>query len=76
MFHVCLCFTVLSVPYCWGRDDVLVLLFLMFSCVLSFQIWCAGPFRVFDLSIPDICFLFYFDCVPVVIHCISYFIFY
>ena len=38
IFHVCLYYTVLFVPYglvftCWERADLLALLYVMFSCV-------------------------------------------
>ena len=40
MFHVCLSYAVMSVPCsleitCWESADLLALLFVMFSCVLS-----------------------------------------
>ena len=40
MFHVCVCYAVLSVPWslvitCWEKDDLLALLCVVFSCVLT-----------------------------------------
>ena len=40
VFHVCLCYAVLSVPCslvitCWERVDLLALLWVVFACVLS-----------------------------------------
>ena len=40
MFHICLCYTVLSAPgslavTCWERADLLTLLCVVFSCVFD-----------------------------------------
>ena len=48
------CHAVLSVPCslvltCWERADLLVLLYVMISCVFfHFLIWCPGSGVVFD----------------------------
>ena len=62
MFHVCLYYTVLSVPCsivitCWERADLLVLLCVMFSCVfyaVSTDI-CDVPVHFWLLS----CYLYF-----------------
>ena len=66
MFHVCLYYTVLSVPSslvitCGERSDLLALLCVMFPCDLSLSHWCLGSgvnrflifaFFTFDLIFP------------------------
>ena len=54
LFVICVsCLIVLSVPYslvvtCWERDDILALLYAMFSWVFChFLIWCPGSGVVF-----------------------------
>ena len=61
MFHVCLCYSVLSVPCshmitCWRRADLLALLCIMFSCVFV-TFLCGVPGQVWYLVvfIPDLC---------------------
>ena len=59
MDHFCclcsmfVCHTVLSVPCtpvvtCWERADLLVLLYVMFSCVFVFPIWYLRSGVAFD----------------------------
>ena len=65
VFHVCLCYTVLSVPYslvvtCWERADLLAFLWLMCSCVfVTFSYGVLGQVWYLIVSIPDLCHLPY-----------------
>ena len=65
MFHVCLYYTVLSVPCsivitCWERADLLALVCVMFSCVfVTFPYGVSGQVWYLIVSIPDFCLLFY-----------------
>ena len=66
MFHVCLCCTVLSVPYslvitCWERADLLALLFVMFPCVfVTFPYGVSTWVGYLIVSLPNLCLLLYF----------------
>ena len=60
------CHTVLSVPCslvvtCWERADLLTLLYVMFSCVLSFFIWYPGSGVIFEKRVAFcyLCFVSY-----------------
>ena len=66
MFHVCLYYTVMSVPCTleitfWERTDLLALSSVMFPCVfIIFVIWCVwGRVWYLIVSIPDL-YLLYF----------------
>ena len=54
MFHVYLCYTVVSVPCilvitCWEVADLLALLSVVFSCIFyHFPLWCYGSGMVLD----------------------------
>ena len=67
MFHVCLYYTVESVPCslvitCWERADLLALLCVMFPCVfVTFPYGVLGQVWCLIVSIPDMCLLLYFD---------------
>ena len=60
---------ILSVPFilvvtCWGGASILVLLFVMFSCVLvTFPYGVLGQVWYLIVSIPDRCLLPYFSNV-------------
>ena len=60
LFHVCLYYAALSVPYSlvitsWERADLLALLCVMFSCVLvTFPYGVLGQMWYLIVSIPDI----------------------
>ena len=48
MFHVCLCYAILSVPCslvitCWEKVDLLVLLCIVFFCILSLSHMVSRP---------------------------------
>ena len=64
MFHVCLCYAVLSIPCslvitCRGRADLLALLCVMFSCAfVTFPYGVAGQVWYLIVSIPDLAFFF------------------
>ena len=68
MFHVCLYYTVMSVPEslvttCWERADHLALLRVMFPVVLShgrLPIGILGQVWYLIVSIPELCTLTYF----------------
>ena len=61
-FCVCLCHTVLSVSCshvvtCWERADLLVLFYVMFSCVfVTFPYGVLGQVLYLIVSIPDLVF--------------------
>ena len=49
-FHDCLCYAVMSVlccpmVTCWERADLLALLCVLFSCVVSLSHMCLDPFQ-------------------------------
>ena len=77
MFHVYLYCTIMSVPCslvitCWEKADLLAILYVMLPCVfVTFSYDVSGQARYLIVSIPDLCFLLYLNCFPVVIHCIS-----
>ena len=59
--HVCLYFTGLSISCillitCWERADLLALLCMMFC---HFPIWCLGSGVSLNVSIPDLCLLYF-----------------
>ena len=66
MFHVCLYFTVLSVPYSfviniWERADILALMCVMFPCgFVIFSYAVSGKVWYLIVSIPDLCLRLYF----------------
>ena len=66
MFHVCLYYTVLSVPCsllgtCWEIADILALLCVMFPCVfVTFPYGVLGQVWYLIVSIPDLCLPHYF----------------
>ena len=66
MFHVCLCYAVLSAPCslaftCWERADNLGLLCVMFSCVfVTLPHSVQGKVWYLIVSTSDICLLSYF----------------
>ena len=66
MFHVYLCYAVLSVPCsivitCWERADLLALLCVMFSCVfVTFSYGVPCQMWYFIVLIPDLCLFPYF----------------
>ena len=66
MFHVCLYYTILSVPCshvitCWERTDLLVLLCVMFPCVFgTFPYGVSGQVWYLIISTPDLCLPLYF----------------
>ena len=48
MLHVGVCCAVVSVPRnlvvaCWERADLLAVVYVLFSCVLSLSQMCSGP---------------------------------
>ena len=59
MFHVCLCYTVLSVPCsvlinCWEKGaDLLALLYVVFSCVLFLLLYGVSSQVWYFLSLPS-----------------------
>ena len=61
MFHMCLCYAVLSVPCsivitCCVRADLLAFLCVVFSCVfVSFPNGVSGQVWYLTVSIPDLC---------------------
>ena len=65
MFRVCLCHNLFYVPCslvvtCWERDDLLALLCVMFSCVLSLaHNGILGKVLYLIISIPDLCLFRY-----------------
>ena len=67
MFHVCLCYAVLSVSCrlvitCWERADLLASLFVMFSCVfVTFPYDVLGQVRYLIVLIPDLCYVLYLN---------------
>ena len=70
MFHVCLCYAVLSVPSitsgpvitCKERADLLALLCVMFSCVfVTFPYGVSGQVWYLTVSISDRCLPLYID---------------
>ena len=67
MFHVCLYYTVESVPCslviaCWERADLLALLRVMFPCVfVTFPYGVLGHVWCLIISSPDLWLLLYFD---------------
>ena len=69
MFHVCLCYLVLSVPCSlvvtsWERADLLAFLCVMCSCVfVTFPYDVPGQVWYLIVSIPDLCLLVYFKCL-------------
>ena len=69
MYHVCLCYAVMSVPCslvitCWERADLLTLLCVMFPCVfVTFPYSVPGQVWYSIVSIPDICLLLDFAFV-------------
>ena len=49
---------------CWERDNLLVLLYVMFSCVfVTFPCGVLGQVWYLIVTIPDLCLLTYFDCI-------------
>ena len=60
---VFVCHTVLSVPCnlvvtCWERADLLVLLYVMFSCIfVTFRYGVLGQVWYWIVSIPNLCLL-------------------
>ena len=66
MIHVCLYYTVLSVPCslvstCLERADLLSFLCVMFSCVyVTFPYGVSGQVWYLIVAIPDLCLLLYF----------------
>ena len=67
MFHICLCYSVLSVPCslvvtCWDRAGLSALLCVICTCVLSLSHH-SVPDQVWNLilSIPDLCIFLYFN---------------
>ena len=66
IFHVCLCYTGLSVPCnlvstCWNRADLLTFLCVMLSCVsVTFPYGVLGQMWYLIVSIPDLYLLFNF----------------
>ena len=67
MIHVCLCYTVLSVPCslvitCWEKADLLALLCVVFSYVfVSFPYGVPGQVLYLIVSISDLCLPLYFS---------------
>ena len=67
VFHVCLYYTVMSVPCslvitCWEWADLLALVCVMFSCVfVTFHDGVSGQVWYLIVSIPDLCLLLYFQ---------------
>ena len=73
MFHVCLFYAVLStsitcnlVMTCWERADLLALLCVVFSCVLS----CSHMWHLITL-IPDLCRPLFFKPLKYVHSCLT-----
>ena len=68
MIHICLCYAVLSVPCslmitCWERLGLLALLYItvvFFLCFVTFPYGASGKVWYLIVSIPDLCFPFYF----------------
>ena len=66
MFHVCLCYAVLSAPSslmitCLERADLLALLYVMLSCVfVTFPYGVPGQVWYLVVSIPDLCILYFY----------------
>ena len=69
MYHVCLCYAVMSVPCslvitCWERADLLTLLCVMFPCVfVTFPYGVPGQVWYLIVTIPDLCLLLDFVLV-------------
>ena len=64
MFVVCLCYAILSVPCslvinCLERADLLAILCVMFSCVVTFPYGVPGQVWYLIVTILDICLLIY-----------------
>ena len=65
MFHVCLYYTVLSVPCsleitCWERAELLALMCVTFPCVfVTFPYGILGQVWYLIASIPDLCLLYF-----------------
>ena len=70
MFHICLCYAVLSVPCglmltCLERADLLAFLCVMFSCVfLVFPYGVLGQVWYWIVTIPDPSLLLYLTLLP------------
>ena len=73
MFHVYLCYAVLSVPCnlvitCWERTDLLALLCVVFSCVsVTFSYDDQGQVWYLFVLTPDICLPPYFGTLNILI---------
>ena len=70
VFHVCLYYTVLSVPFSrvityWKRADLLAPLCVIFPCV-TFPYAVSGQALLLILSIPDFCLLRF--CLPFLVY--------
>ena len=65
MFHVCLCYVILSVSCslvttCWDRTDLLALLCVVISCAcVTFPYGVLGQVWYLIVSIPDLYFPFF-----------------
>ena len=66
MFHVCLCYAILSVPCihvvtCWERTDLLAILCVNFLFFCQFPNGVPGQVWYLNVLIPDLCIPLYFN---------------
>ena len=75
MFHVGICYTVVSVPCslvitCWDRAYLLAFLFVEFSCVfVTLQYGVLGQVLYLIVLNPDHCLPFKVNSIPISVHC-------